>query len=425
MKIKLKEIISDFIVPMRDKPKVFDGEIPWCRIEDIEGKYLFKSLSNQNVSKKTIEEMNLKVYPLNTLLFTCSASIGITAITKELVCTNQTFIGLVPSEKIDIEYLYYYLNKIGYGLKKSASITTIPYLPRRFFEELVIEIPNNRKKQTKIAKVLSSLDAKIELNNRINRELEAMAKTLYDYWFVQFDFPNEQGKPYKSSGGKMVYNTELKREIPAGWEVKYLGKALTTKLGGTPSTDIKEYWDNGEFNWLSSGEIANFPIITSVLKITKKAIESSSTYLLPKGTIAISITRHIRPSILAIDSCANQSVIGILESEELKSSYLYPLIKNEIPRYLSLRTGAQQPHINKQTIDKTKIIIPDKETLSKYYRVSNQFYEKIINNAFQNQQLSSLRDWLLPMLMNGQVTVKEAEESLSIAAEPSVEYKKG
>lgn len=409
MKIKLKEVITDFIVPMRDKPKVFNGNVPWCRIEDIEGKYLYRSLSNQNVTNECIKEMNLRVYPLNTLLFTCSASIGITAITKEPVCTNQTFIGLVPSDKIDTEYLYYYLNKIGVDFKKSASITTIPYLPRRFFEDLVIEIPNNLKIQRQIVKVLSDLDAKIELNNRINRELEAMAKTLYDYWFVQFDFPNEQGKPYKSSGGKMVYNAELKREIPLGWEVKKLGKVLSTKLGGTPSTEIKEYWINGEFHWLNSGEIANFPIITSELKITKKAIENSATYLLPKGTIAISITRHIRPSILAVDSCANQSVIGILESEELKSSYLYPLIKNEIPRYLSLRTGAQQPHINKQTIDKTNIIIPANEILKKYYQASNQYYKKIINNAFQNQRLTELRDWLLPMLMNGQVTVKEAE----------------
>jgi type I restriction enzyme S subunit len=278
--------------------------------------------------------------------------------------------------------------------------------------------------QEKIAKVLSDLDKKIELNKLINRELEAMAKTLYDYWFVQFDFPNEQGKPYKSSGGKMVYNAELKREIPEGWEVKKIGKVLSTKLGGTPLTEIKDYWINGDFHWLNSGEIANFPIITSELKITKKAIENSSTYLLPKGTIAISITRHIRPSILAVDSCANQSVIGILESEELKSSYLYPLIKNEIPRYLSLRTGAQQPHINKQTIDKTNIIIPANEILKKYYQASNQYYKKIINNAFQNQQLTELRDWLLPMLMNGQVTVKEAEEKLNMAAEPSVEYKK-
>lgn len=323
------------------------------------------------------------------------------------------------------QFVYYALKYNVNNLIKQGSATTFDSVNKDIINDFELIIPENKIERNIIAKVLSDLDAKIELNNRINYELEAMAKTLYDYWFVQFDFPNEQGKPYKSSGGNMVYNSELKREIPEGWEVKKIGKVLSTKLGGTPSTEIKEYWIDGEFHWLNSGEIANFPIITSELKITKKAIENSSTYLLPKGTIAISITRHIRPSILAIDSCANQSVIGILESEELKSSYLYPFIKNEIPRYLSLRTGAQQPHINKQTIDKTNIIIPATEILKKYYQASNQYYKKIINNAFQNQQLTELRDWLLPMLMNGQVTVQEAEEKMSLAAEPSVEYKKG
>jgi type I restriction enzyme S subunit len=339
------------------------------------------------------------------------------------------------------KYLFYLLKTLGLNDRGSGS--GVPTMNRNHLHPLKVRAHLDISTQQKIASVLSTLDAKIELNNRVNAELEAMAKTLYDYWFVQFEFPFDfaQGKPnvpgvvaersrgYKSSGGKMVYNAELKREIPDGWEVKKIGKVLSTKLGGTPSTEIKEYWINGEFHWLNSGEIANFPIITSELKITKKAIENSSTYLLPKGTIAISITRHIRPSILAIDSCANQSVIGILESKELKSSYLYPLIKNEIPRYLSLRTGAQQPHINKQTIDKTNIIIPNKETLKKYYQVSNHFYERIKNNAFQNQHLSELRDWLLPMLMNGQVTIAEAEkavykeaEAMCVAAEPEIKY---
>lgn len=164
MKIKLKNVISDFIVPMRDKPKRFDGYIPWCRIEDVKGKYLSKSISNQNVSEKMISEMNLKVYPKGTLLFTCSASIGTTAITTAPLCTNQTFIGLVPSDKIDVEFLYYYLTEIGVQFNKAASITTIPYLSRSFFENLEIDIPQDISVQSRIAKVLSDIDAKIEIN---------------------------------------------------------------------------------------------------------------------------------------------------------------------------------------------------------------------------------------------------------------------
>ncbi len=353
-------------------------------------------------------------------------------------------------EKIYPDYLKYYLQTKSVKKevsKKYVSGSALPRIILKGFEQIEI-IEKDLPTQKAIAKVLSDLDAKIELNNKINRELEAMAKTIYDYWFVQFDFPfdfaqgkpNDQGKPYKSSGGKMVYNEELKREIPVGWEVKKIGEVLKTTLGGTPSTKNKEFW-KGNIPWLNSGEIANFPIVKSELSITKNAIDKSATSLMPKGTVPISITRHLRPSILAIDACANQSVVGIFESELIKSSYIYPLIKNEIPRYMALRTGAQQPHINKETIDETFIVLPTENILKMYYKLVDNSYKKIINTTFQNQQLTALRDWLLPMLMNGQVTVRQAhgnavgeaeeklsssaEQSRSMAAEPKAEYKKG
>jgi type I restriction enzyme S subunit len=262
--------------------------------------------------------------------------------------------------------------------------------------------------QLKQISVLSRLDSKIELNNRINAELEAMAKTIYDYWFVQFDFPDKNGKPYKSSGGKMVWNEDLKRDIPEGWEVDKIGKLFKTSLGGTPTTKVKEYWENGSICWLNSGEIANFPIIDSIEKITEAAIKNSATDLLPRGTVMLSITRHLRPSILAIDACANQSVVGILEKGNIKCYFLYPYLQNEIPRLMSLRSGAQQPHINKETVDDSFILLPKEGSsiLKEYNSKVGNLYELIINNAFQNQQLASLRDWLLPMLMNGQVRLE-------------------
>jgi type I restriction enzyme S subunit len=277
---------------------------------------------------------------------------------------------------------------------------------------LKTKMPTDTTIQKNIASLLSKLETKIEINCRLNTVLEAMAKTMYDYWFVQFDFPNEEGKPYKSSGGKMVWNEVLKRKIPEGWKVDKIGKLLRTSLGGTPSTTIKEYWKNGTISWLNSGEIANFPIIDSEIKITEAAIKNSATDLLPKGSVMLSITRHLRPSILGIDACANQSVIGIKELGDIKCYFLYPYLKNEIPRLMSMRSGAQQPHINKEVIDESFILIPPENSsiLKLYNSKVGPLYESIINNAFQNQQLSSLRDWLLPMLMNGQVKVGDVEE---------------
>jgi type I restriction enzyme S subunit len=261
--------------------------------------------------------------------------------------------------------------------------------------------------QQKISSILTSLDSKIELNKLVNAELEAMAKTLYDYWFVQFDFPDKNGKPYKSSGGKMVWDEELQKEIPEGWEASKIGDILFTSLGGTPSTAVREYWKGGTISWLNSGEIANFPIIDTELKITEAAVKKSATELLPKGSVMLSITRHLRPSVLAIDACANQSVVGIKEKGDIRYFYLYPYLKNEVPRLNAMRSGAQQPHINKDIVDESYIVVPGESSniLKKYNSIVGPLYERIINNALQNQQLAKLRDWLLPILMNGQVKV--------------------
>lgn len=310
-------------------------------------------------------------------------------------------------EKVVPEYLKYYLQTDSVKetvSKKYVSGSALPRIILKNFGEIEV-IYKPISEQEKIAKVLSDLDAKIELNNKINTELEAMAKLIYDYWFVQFDFPDENGKPYKSSGGKMVYNEELKREIPEGWDVNRIDEVLNTDLGGTPSTKVKEYWGE-EFPWLNSGEIANFPIIDSELKVTEAGINNSATTLMPMGTCVLSITRHLRPSILGVDSCANQSVVGLFESELMKASYIYPYLVNEIPRLMSLRTGAQQPHINKGIVDESLILLPEESVLENYYSSVDSMYEKIINNSFQNKELIELRDWLLPMLMNGQVKVE-------------------
>lgn len=302
----------------------------------------------------------------------------------------------------DLKFWFYYLPLLG--LEKLNTHSAVPGLSREIAYFIEVD-PPSKDTQQKIAAVLSALDAKIELNNRINTELEAMAKTLYDYWFVQFDFPDKNGKPYKSSGGKMDFNQRLQSNIPEGWKVKELGQVLKTMLGGTPYTKEASYWKNADIPWLSSGEIACFPIINSNQFITQKGIDNSAAVLLPKGSVVISIVRYIRPSILAIDACTNQSVVGITETDELKNAFLYPYLCSQVSRLMSLRTGAQQPHINKGVIDESLIIIPSSETLTKYYKCVNPVYKKILNTAFENQQLIQLRDWLLPMLMNGQVRV--------------------
>ena len=303
-------------------------------------------------------------------------------------------------------FLKYRLKSVLPSLLNNANGSTFPNLTSDILANFLLDTPGEQIEKN-ISKFLSAIDKKITLNNQINTELETIAKLIFDYWFVQFDFPDAKGKPYKSSGGKLVYNEELKREIPEGWEMGSLGDFIKTSLGGTPSTKKSEYWDNANICWLNSGEVASFPVLGSELQITQEGIANSAAKLMPKGSVIISIVRHIRVSILAIDAAFNQSVVGLHETNTLKSSFLYPYLSREIPRLMMLRTGAQQPHINKKVVDDSYIVIPNENTLVEYYTAVTPIFEKINLTAIESKKLEELRDWLLPLLMNAQVTVKD------------------
>lgn len=244
--------------------------------------------------------------------------------------------------------------------------STVPGIDRNALHAMGIPYIENHDEQGLIANVLSSIDDKIALNKKIMTELEKTSRLIYDYWFTQFDFPDENGKPYRSSGGKMIYNGTLKREIPQGWEVTTVGEQCELRLGGTPDTSVQEFW-GGDMSWLSSAEVATSPILGAEKSITKAGVEGSATSFAPAGSVLLSITRYIRPSILAIDACFNQSVVAILESQALHTEFLYPFMQSQVPRYLTLRTGAQQPHINKETVSETCFSIPTELILARYY----------------------------------------------------------
>jgi len=337
--------------------------------------------------------------------------------------------------KLEAEWLFYYLNSsIGQQYLNSVkSGSSQPYLTLGALRNLPILQPNTNLEKIQIVKVLSDLDAKIELNNKINQELEAMAKTLYDYWFVQFDFPNEQGKPYKSSGGKMVYNEELKREIPEGWEVKELGEVIDIQRGisyksseingeGIPMINLNSFFLNGTYK--EKG------IKTFSGKYSNKQIAKSGDLLIA----ATDVTRNadiIGKSILVPQYYQNDLVysmdIAKIIPKKLSNSYLMMLFNSEhYHNYIKwFASGTIVLHLNMDGVKWYKAEIPPTELISKY----DDFYLPIANRINkthkQNQQLTALRDWLLPMLMNGQVTVGEAEKKLSMAAEPQAEYKKG
>ena len=165
------------------------------------------------------------------------------------------------------------------------------------------------------------------------------------------------------------------------------------------------YW-NGDIPWLNSGEVATSPVLYAEKTITEKGVKESATSFSKAGAITLSITRYIRPAILGIDACYNQSVVAIEPTKEYRKEYLYQFFLSQINRYMGLRTGAQQPHINKEIVDNTIFLCPQHKILEDYYLLVSPLYENQIIVAKTSYKLSKLRDFLLPMLMNGQVKIQ-------------------
>lgn len=309
----------------------------------------------------------------------------------------------------NLKYIFYLLKTLGLNDRGSGS--GVPTMNRNHLHPLKIRAHLDISTQQQIASVLSALDAKIELNNRINAELEAMAKTLYDYWFVQFDFPDANGKPYKSSGGLMVWNEQLKRNIPEGWEVGNLLMLSNLEGGGTPSKANVEYWD-GNIPFYTPTDYTNSLFTTTTQAfITQKGLDSCSSKLFPKGTIFITARGTVgNITIASTETAMNQSCYAFCPKSSIDYGFLYFSVKSLISILKAKSGGSVFNSIVSNDIKQAKLAIPPTSLVQKYAEICRPIFEKIHTNTKQNQHLASLRDWLLPMLMNGQVTVKEAEE---------------
>ena len=313
---------------------------------------------------------------------------------------------LNDDSKINYEFLNYLVRSELYRayIRKSMDGTTITNINQVFLSNLPVILPP-LPEQSAIAKILSSLDSKIELNQQMNKTLEAIGQAIFKRWFVDFEFPDEQDKPYKSSGGEMV-DSEI-GEIPKGWKVSKIGKEFETILGGTPSTTNKSYWENGTIAWINSGEINKFRITEPTAYITEEAVDNSATKLMSKGTTVLAITGATlgQVSRIEIDTCANQSVIGIIENKDIPSEYIYLWIKHKIIGLISHQTGGAQQHINKNNVNELEILLPDDSLMLKFKEMMRSIFKNISINCFESQNLSQIRDSLLPRLMSGKIRV--------------------
>lgn len=292
---------------------------------------------------------------------------------------------------------YFENNASGSGQRYTLSNDTIGNIP--------VLLPSIEEQHI-TGKVLADIDRKIELNKQINDNLEAVAKQLYDYWFVQFDFPNEEGKPYKSSGGAMVWNEKLKREIPKGWYAENICKIANILSGGTPSKAVDEYWNNGTIPFFGPTDCNGsvFQIKTAD-HITQKGLEHCASSLFEEGIVIITARGSIGKLVIVGTPMAMNQSCYALQSREGEYEYLYFLTTQLIDCLKAKGAGSVFKSIIASDIEHSTLCVATENVVSDFCKKVKPLFEKLKANTIEIAELTKQRDELLPLLMNGQASV--------------------
>ena len=292
---------------------------------------------------------------------------------------------------------YFACNASGSGQRYALSVEALNSFP-------VPIIPLHEQKQ--IGEIFSALDKKIELNKRINQNLEAMAKQLYDYWFVQFDFPNEEGKPYKSSGGEMVWNEKLKRNMPKEWCAMTIGEVENNIITGkTPSCADEDNF-GGDIPFITIDDIrGNLFVFNSQRTLSTKGAESQTKKYLPSGSLSVSCIGTIGVmGFIAKLSQTNQQINSIVFENEHNREFVYFALKLYFEN-AKAKTGNVFANMSKDEFASIKVVYSPKQILQEFHNKVVAIFDNIKNNIDEINAITKQRDELLPLLMNGQAMV--------------------
>lgn len=323
---------------------------------------------------------------------------------------------ILLNDDIDKNYLHYLLatKEVKKQLEDRASGTKQRNISPDDIYDVSIDLPDIIT-QRDIGNLFYKIERKQIINNQINAELESMAKDLYNYWFLQFEFPNEDGKPYKSSGGKMVYNGQLKKEIPEGWDVSSISE-YSMLISGYPFK-TKDFMDDGKYKIYTIKNVQDGFINTDTdnnINFIPKDLNKEC--ILNDGDLIMSLTGDVGRVGLVYekDVLLNQRVLKIKPKENY-FNYIYLTFRNQSFKNIMQRIagGTSQKNLSPNQVGDYKFVIPNKEILLMFNNKLKGIFDLYIKNLKQNQELTKLRDFLLPLLMNGQIKIhKEGNNTI-------------
>ncbi len=405
---RLKEICDIFDGPHATPPETEDGPI-FLGIKNITEQCEIDLSDAKHLSEKDYVKWTKRVTPKkDDIVFSYEATLNRYALIPEgfYGCLGRrlAIVRVRDSNVVNSHYLYYYFcspkwksfifsNKVVGSTVLRVSVEELP--------NYQIDLPDIEK-QNLVAYTLDQITEKKKLNNSVAHTMQSLAKTIYDYWFVQFDFPDETGKPYKSSGGKMVWNEELKREIPEGWEVKpaldlfdWIGTSQPPKstFSYTPKKGYVRFIQNRDYD--GDNHLTYIPI-------------TANTRLCDEKDIMMDKYGDAGRTRFGISGAYNVALSKILAHSEGMREYIRSYLSSEtIYEYLhSACIASTRASLNESNFSFLHVPVPPKTVLNKYNAIVEKSVDETLHLIKENQQLASLRDFLLPMLMNGQVTVE-------------------
>ena len=411
-KMKLSDIGSLSRGKSKHRPRndkiLYGGKYPFVQTSDIKNANHILHTYEQTYNEIGLKQS--KLWGKNTICITIAANIADSAILGFDACFPDSIIGLTVNDKIAnyhyVEYLLQYYKRI---IQNQSNGTSQENINLETFEQVYFDIPSLNE-QNNISNTLYSIDKKIDLNNKINSELEDFAKKLYEYWFIQFDFPDENERPYKSSGGMLFFDEKYKKLIPIGWKIQNFNSNDLTEII-QPSIDKFE----NEKIYLPTANIQNDKIIDFSNKITYTNRESRANMQPISNSVWFAKMKNSK-KLLYFSDYSKKYLNSLILSTGLCGLYC----KNNSLEYIwntvnreyfeikkdSLAHGATQQAINNEDLISIPLLIPHQNIIEQYHNKVKAMYKQKYLNEVENIILTRLRDFLLPMLMNGQITIK-------------------
>lgn len=406
---EIGEVISGG-TPKTKEDSYWDGNVSWITPKDLSSfteRYIKEG--ERSITEAGLKNSSAKLLPKGTVLFSSRAPIGYIAIANKELCTNQGFKNIVCDKKYSSnEFVYYMLKAKKNEIESIAGGSTFKEVSGKVVKEFKIPIPP-LEEQKAIAHILSTLDDKIEVNNQINKTLENMAQEIFKQWFVNFEFPNEDGEPYKSSCGEMV-ESELGM-IPKGWKVKKV-EDVTKIIRGASPRPIQDFIRDEGIPWvkISDASSSNTRFISSTKEFIKEEGRNKSREV-QVGTLILSnsATPGI-PMIMKIDACVHDGWLIFNEFRDVTKEYMFHFLTENRVGILSLSNGSVFRNLKTDILKNYKIIVPSSDVVAKIDDIFKSINNSIDYIENQIKTLTKIRDALLPKLMSGEIRVPLDEE---------------